>query len=139
MQSWLDVQRIRDNIVRRPEANDMAQGEDMKRTLLAAALSLALCATFSNTAFAAEGSGTSNIHRLYYYEGHAGLLVIVNNMEDLGGCGNSAWFLLPNTHAHYKEMVALLMSAQAQDKQVNLAIGDCFQGYGRIRHVVLIP
>jgi len=111
----------------------------MRRILLAAVSWLALSAGIYGSAFAVEGSVTSKITRLYYYEGHAGLLVIVANMSDLGGCGNSGWFILPDTQTHYKEVVALLMSAQAQDKQVNLTIGDCFQGYGRIKHAMLIP
>ena len=111
----------------------------MKRILLAAVSSLALGAGFCGTAFATEGSVTSTITRLYYYEGHSGLLVIVANMSDLGNCGNANWFLLPDTHVHYKQIIALLMSAQAQSKEVNLTISDCFQGYGRIKHAMLIP
>jgi len=110
----------------------------MRRTYLAAVLCVALGAGLCGTALAVEGSVTSTVNRLYYYEGHSGLLVIVNNMSDLGGCGNANWYLLPDSHVHYKQIVALLMTAQAQDAQVNLTITDCYQGYGRIRHAMLI-
>lgn len=110
----------------------------MRRIFLAAVLSCALSATFSSTAVAAEGGVTSTINRLYYYQGHTGLLVIVNSMADLGGCGNASWFILPTNHVYYKENVALLMSAQAQNAQISLTVSDCHEGYGRIKHVMLI-
>jgi len=110
----------------------------MRRTLLATVSSLVLGASLSGTALATEGSVTSKIIRMYYYEGHAGLLIMLGTMSDLGGCGASTWYILPDTQTHYKEVVALLMSAEAQDKQVNITIGDCFQGYGRIKHAMLV-
>jgi hypothetical protein len=110
----------------------------MRRILLAAVSSFALGAAFCGSASATEGTVTSKITQMLYYEGHGGLLVVVNNMSDLGGCGNSNYFLLSDAQAHYKETVALLLTAQATEKNVSLTIGDCFQGYGRIKHVMLI-
>jgi hypothetical protein len=111
----------------------------MRRILIAAMCALALSGGLSGEARAANGAVTATITRLFFYEGHDGLLIILANMTDLGGCGNASWYLLPKGHAHYKETVALLMSAQAQDKQVNVTVDNCYQGYGRISHVMLIP
>ncbi|MEO8018739.1 MAG: hypothetical protein ABI769_13065 [Pseudomonadota bacterium] len=108
------------------------------RRILLAAVSLVLGVGVGGQATAAEGAVTSTVNRLFYYEGHTGLLVIVNSMSDLGGCGNASWFLLPDGHPHFKEVVALLMSAEAGGKQVNLTVSGCYEGYGRIKHVMLI-
>lgn len=110
----------------------------MRRILFAAFCALTLAGGSSGEARAANGAVTSTVSRLFYYEGHDGLLVILNTMTDLGGCGNASWYLLPKGHSHYRETVALLMSAQAQDKQVNVTVDNCYQGYGRISHVMLI-
>jgi hypothetical protein len=109
----------------------------MRKTVFAL-LCIALGAGFGSAAFAAQGDVTSTITRLYFYDGHTGLLVILDNMSDLGGCGNANWFILPKTNVNYKEIVALLMSAQAQGKQVNFTVSGCHEGYGSIRHAMLL-
>jgi hypothetical protein len=107
-------------------------------------LTIALCTAISCVAFsgpihAAEGSVNSRIDMLLYYEGHGGLLVRLQTMTDLGGCGNAHWYLLPKTHAHYKEVVALVMSARVADLQLQVTVRDCAEGYGRVSHINLLP
>ncbi len=94
--------------------------------------------SLGGNSLAASGGVDAKINRLYFYEGHSGLLVVLSSMTDLGGCGNANYFLLPQTHVHYKEVVALLLAAKAMDSTVSVHVTDCFEGYGRIRHVMLM-
>jgi hypothetical protein len=110
----------------------------MKSMRLALVAMAALGIALGSNAFAASGAVNAKINQLFFYEGHNGLLVVLASMTDLGGCGNANYFLLPQTHVHYKEVVALLLTAKAMDSTVGVHVVDCFEGYGRIKHVSLI-
>jgi hypothetical protein len=91
------------------------------------------------TAGAAQGSVNSKIANLLHYEGHSGLLVNIPTMTDLGGCGNAGWFLLPESHAHYKNMVAMILMARASDLTLQISVNGCHEGYGRLQHLMILP
>jgi hypothetical protein len=56
-------------------------------------------------------------------------------MSDLGGSGRSDYFILDATHAYFKEVYALILSAHLADQPLALTIQDCFQGFSNIRDV----
>jgi hypothetical protein len=91
------------------------------------------------TADAAQGTVNSKIANLLYYEGHSGLLVSIPSMSDLGGCGSAGWYLLPETHAHYKSMVAMVLMARASDLTLQITINGCHEGYGRLQNLMILP
>jgi len=108
----------------------------MKRTF-----GLLVCATVSalqaSTTLAASGYNTARIRIMLLYEGHSGLLVQQDGITDLGGCGRSDYFILPNQHILYKEIYAMLLSAYYTDLTVTISIDGCNQGFSQIRHAAI--
>jgi hypothetical protein len=119
-------------------SNTYRETHGMKKRLRTMAALVALGTTIGTPAFAVEGSQTSTINRLLSYQGHTGLLIKLDAMSDLGGCGNSAWYVLPESHVHYKEIIAMLMSAKMASASVEVTVSDCHEGYGRVKHLMLI-
>jgi hypothetical protein len=111
---------------------------NMKISSWTAAVLASVGLAIGTTAFATTGSATSTVDMLLYYEGHSGLLVKLATMSDLGGCGATTWYLLPDTQAHYREVFAVLLTAKTSGASVQITIGDCYEGYGRIKNVMLI-
>jgi len=86
---------------------------------------------------AASGAVFGRILELQWYEGHTGVLVVQENMTDLGGCGRADHYILDDQHPYFKEIYALLLAAQVSNGPVYIFAADCVQGLSRIQHVRL--
>ena len=90
---------------------------------------------FIGEAFAATGSSVGKITTLRWYEGHAGVLIIQENMSDLGDCGSSTYYILDDQHSYFNEIYSLILSAHIANQPLELTIDGCFEGYSRIKHL----
>jgi|GEM_PF-6631624 len=79
------------------------------------------------SAFAAQAGGATppgKITSLQIWPAH-GVLIQHQNMVNPDGCGRSDHLLLRPSDPFYKEMYAMLLSAQASGKQVELRLNGC--------------
>ena len=79
----------------------------------------------------AGGTGpTSNIKHILYYEGHVGVLIITEAaLINPDACERGGqYYILRNSHPLYKEMTALLLSAQMSGQPLALSVNGCVQG-----------
>ena len=95
---------------------------------------LALMSSFA----AADGSAPAgDINTIYFYEGHTGVLIQHSFMSDPDKCGRQDFYILPDTHSHFKEVYALLLAAQTAGKKVSFTLSGCHQGIPAIRNVAI--
>lgn len=104
----------------------------VKRFILLLALSL-----ISATASADGTTGSGIVRMLHFYTGHTGLLIIHSNMMDPDACGSTAYIILPDNHAHYKDIYALLLAAKLSGQSVTINVSGCLQGYPQLRNIWL--
>jgi hypothetical protein len=105
----------------------------MKKSITFFCFIISIC--FDSTAYAATGERSGKIQTILWYEGHTGVLIVQDNMSDLGGCGRSDYYILDGQHAYFKEIYSLILSAHIINQPLTLSIQDCVQGISRIKHV----
>lgn len=49
-----------------------------------------------------------------------------------GTCSNTTWYKLPSDSEYEKEAYSLLLTAQAQNKKVNIGLDGCTAGYPKV-------
>jgi len=95
----------------------------MKKTLVAALLATPLLIATSFNALAAT---TDAVSVTGVSAGSAGdVFVRTSGAFSSEGCTNSTRYLLPRTHGARKELLAILLTAQASDGEVVLGVNGC--------------
>ncbi len=89
----------------------------------------------SQVTFASGGTSAGQITAITVYEGHTGILINHTNQIDPDQCGRRDYFILPQTHPHYKEAYALLLATHTAGKKVFLTVEGCHQGIPAIKHI----
>ena len=110
-------------------------GKQMKISILLSAV-LFGALFHSSPSTAASRSAWGKIKTVEWYEGHTGVLVIQENMSDLGGCGRSDYYILDDQHPYFNQIYSMLLVAHVSDQPLSLSIQDCVQGISRIKHVI---
>jgi hypothetical protein len=91
----------------------------------------------SSISCAEQSTPPGDINTIYFYLTHTGVLIKHTTMLDPDACGRKDFYILPDSHLHFKEIYSLLLAAQMADKKVSLAIAGCHQGIPAIVHVAL--
>ncbi|GLX80547.1 hypothetical protein tinsulaeT_38870 [Thalassotalea insulae] len=96
-----------------------------------------ICALLLNSFIVNAASGSSNgkISAIRFYEGHTGVLIIQENMSDLGECGRADYYILDESHSYFKEIYSLILSSHMTNHPLYLEIDGCIEGISRIKHV----
>ena len=94
-------------------------------------------AFFCQVSSADESIPAGDINTIYFYLGHTGALIKHTTMIDPDSCGRKDFYILPDTHSHFKEIYSLLLSSQMANKKVSFTISGCHQGIPAIKHVAL--
>jgi hypothetical protein len=84
------------------------------------------------SAFVAQAGGVTTlgkINSVQIWPAHNGVLIQHQNMINPDGCGRSDHLLLRPSDPFFKEMYAMLLSAQASGKQVQLHVNGCEQNF----------
>lgn len=92
---------------------------------------------FSPIANADGHVAAGDVNVILLYEGHTGVLVKHSNLADPDNCGRSDYFILPDSHSHFKEAYSLLLSAQMAGKKVGFTVSGCHQGIPAIKHITM--
>lgn len=91
----------------------------------------------SNLVYAAGGQTPPGaITAVTIYNGHTGILINQTTQIDPDQCGRQDYFILPDTHPHFKEAYSLLLATHMAGKKVSLVISGCHQGIPAISHIV---
>jgi hypothetical protein len=94
-----------------------------------------LIALLAPTTLAGGATSYGMLPEILVYNGHVGLLVRHSAMIDPDGCGRTDWFILPETHPHYKVSVGMIMAAHAAKQKVSIHVSGCVQGLPAIQHI----
>jgi hypothetical protein len=87
----------------------------------------------------AEGTTQAGaVTAIQFYEGHTGILIRHTNMMDPDQCGRADWFILPDTHSHFKQAYATLLTANVTNKKISINVSGCLQGIPQIRHITVV-
>lgn len=92
---------------------------------------------FSSAAIAEGQISAGNVTLILLYEGHSGVLVKHTNLADPDNCGRGDYFILPDSHSHFKEAYSLMLSAQMAGKKVGFTVSGCHQGIPAIKHITI--
>jgi hypothetical protein len=106
----------------------------MSRYKLLAFLSFSF---FSSISLAEQSVPAGDVNTIYFYLMHTGVLVQHTTMIDPDACGRKDFYILPDTHPHFKEVYSLLLATQMASKKVSFTISGCHQGIPAITHVAL--
>ncbi|MFK3648067.1 hypothetical protein ACI2IY_06460 [Lysobacter enzymogenes] len=96
----------------------------MRRLIATAALGVC--------AFAAQAGGytqAGKLHSVQVWPAHNGVLVQHEYMINPDGCGRSDQLLLRPSDPFFKEMYAMLLTAQAMSKPVHIHVNGCDQNF----------
>jgi hypothetical protein len=85
----------------------------------------------------AGGDFTGRIQSLHFYQGHVGVLVQLDHMADPDSCGRSDWFILADSHPHYKDIYAMLLAQRIGGGSIRVIVSGCVQGLPSIVHTFL--
>ncbi len=96
---------------------------------------LMVLVTIPNVVNAAAGDNAGKVTRVFWYEGHVGVLVKQEGMSDLGGCGRGDYFILDENHAYFEEIYSLILAAHISSQPLRIYLDGCVQGISRIKHV----
>lgn len=103
----------------------------MKRSLKSTALVLATL-LLPNNAFA-QTQIAGHVKSLQHWPGISGILVKLSEpMSDPDSCGRTDWYIMPDASPHAQFVQAMLLSAQASNRQLLLTLDGCLQGLPQI-------
>lgn len=86
-------------------------------------------------AVAAGPAGNKPVKIIHYYDGHTGVLIQQPDMLDPDSCGRKEWYILRDTHPHYKEIYSLILAAHISGQPLEFYLAGCLQGLPSIAHV----
>lgn len=89
----------------------------------------------SNLSIAASGLSVGQVKSITWFEEHNGVLIKQDNMQDLGGCGRSDYYILNDQHPHFKEIYSLILSSHISSQPLRLHIDGCYEGISKIKHM----
>lgn len=76
-----------------------------------------------------------HIQTMHFWESHDGLLIVHETQQSAENCARSDFYILPKSHTHYREMLALISSAFIEGKDARLRLIGCAERFPRITHV----
>lgn len=98
----------------------------MKWVLLIVSLAMMVCTP--NEVEASTSTTASTIKAIVVYAGNSGVpagLLIRTSQENPDNCPSSWWYSIAKTNPLYNEMVAVVMSAQAQGLKIAPSVTGC--------------
>jgi hypothetical protein len=97
--------------------------------------SLALVfAILVSTVCRADTVTTGQVVLIQFWQNHTGVLVRLSTMSDPDQCGRADWYIVPDTHPHYKDIYALLLATRFSDHQLTVVTSGCYEGLPAIIH-----
>jgi hypothetical protein len=100
--------------------------------LIKAALALSLIA--ASNAHAALNFIEGKVMVVQFWEGHTGVLIRLSKTGDPEGCGRADYLIVQDTHPHYKDLYAMLLTSQVSRQTISLGVSGCFQGFPNVVH-----
>lgn len=86
-------------------------------------------------ALAGGSAGNKPVKIIHYYDGHLGVLVQQPDMIDPDSCGRKEWYILRDSHPHYKEIYSLILASHVSGQPLEFFLVGCVQGLPSIAHV----
>ena len=90
----------------------------------------------SSWGMAAGQTPIGQITAITIYKTHTGILVNQATQIDPDLCGRQDYFILPDTHSHFKEAYSLLLATHMAGRKVSLVISGCHEGIPAISHII---
>lgn len=93
-----------------------------------------LIVLFSATANAGNIS-FGDVNLIHFWSAIPGVMVAVGTMTDNDSCGRNDYYIIANTHPHFKQLYALILSAQISQKKVQVETNKCVSGFPDVVNV----
>lgn len=112
------------------------------RIWLYAALAVLLFAAV-NTASASTATTAATVKAIFVHSGNSGIpagVLIRTSQENPNGCPSGWWYSIAASHPLYDQLVAVVLSAQAQGLAISPYVTGCSGQYPAVTHIaVTIP